>query len=85
MQAVGGSIKGAVTPENVQTSVLAIQGTDTVASTYSLNGGYLIKGLNAGSYDLHFLPTDATLGTQVKTGVTVSTGNLTLVDTVRLN
>jgi hypothetical protein len=85
MQAVGGSIKGVVTPENVQTSVLAIQGADTIASTYSLNGGYIIKGLNAGSYDLHFLPTDSTLGTQVKTGVSVSTGNLTLVDTVRLN
>jgi hypothetical protein len=84
LQAIGGSIKGYVTPDSLQTSVLAIQGTDTVASTYSLNGGYIIKGLNAGTYNLHFIPTDSTFKTQVKTGVVVNTNNVTTVDTVRL-
>jgi hypothetical protein len=85
MQAIGGSIKGVVAPDSLQTAVLAIQGADTVASTYTLGGGYLIKGLNAGTYDLHFLPSDASLSKQVKTGVAVSTGVVTTVDTLRFN
>jgi hypothetical protein len=84
LEAIGGSIRGYVTPNTVQTAVLAIQGTDTVASTYSLNGGYIIKGLNAGAYNLHFLPTDTSFKTQVKTGINVGVNNVTTVDTVRL-
>ena len=85
LQALGGSIKGSVAPDSLQTAVLAIQGVDTVASTYTSNGNYLIRGLNAGSYDLHFLPSDTSLSKQIKTGVTVSTGVLTTVDTVHFN
>lgn len=84
LQALGGSIKGAVAPDSLQTAVLAIQGADTIASTYTMNGSYLIKGLNAGTYDLHFLPSDNSISKQIKTGITVSTGVLTTVDTVSL-
>src|SRR5882724_1425579 len=46
LEAVGGSIKGWVLPDTVTTSVLAIHGPDTVASTFTgSNGGYLIRGL----------------------------------------
>lgn len=85
LQAVGGSIKGAVMPDSLQTAVLAIQGTDTVASTYTLNGGYFIKGLNAGTYDLHFLPGDTSLSKQIKSSIVVNTGVVTKVDTLRYN
>lgn len=83
MQAVGGSIKGYVLPNTVRTSVLAIQGTDTVASTYTLNGGYLLKGLSGGTYTLRFLP-DSPYLAQSRTGVTVNTNAVTTVDTVRV-
>lgn len=85
MQAIGGSIRGTVTPDSLQTAVLAIQGTDTVASTYTSGGNYQLRGLNAGTYDLHFLPSDSTLSEQVKTGIVVNTGVVTTVDTTRFN
>jgi hypothetical protein len=84
MDAIGGSIRGQVLPANVPTAVLAIQGSDTVASTYSLNGSYWIRGLNAGAYNLHFIPTDPAYPNQVKNGIIVTANQVTLVDTVRL-
>lgn len=84
MQAMGGSIRGFVLPDSVRTSVLAIQGTDTVASTYTSAGSYIIKGLNAGTYDLHFLPSDSAFSNKVKTGVSVTNNVVTTVDTLRL-
>ena len=84
LDAVGGSIKGYVRPNTFQTSVLAIQGFDTVASTYTSNGNYLIKGLGAGTYSLHFIPTDATYLKQIKPLIGVIVGNVTTVDTVTL-
>ena len=85
MQAIGGSIKGTVAPDSLQTAVLAIQGSDTVASTYTSNGGYLIRGLNAGTYDLHFLPSDNSVSKQIKAGIIVNTGFVTTVDTLHFN
>jgi len=84
--AVGGSIKGFVLPDSVTTGVYALQGPDTIASTFTgSNGGYLIKGLAAGSYTLNFVPGDTTFTTQTKTGIAVTTGNVTVVDTVHLH
>ncbi|HEV8285802.1 MAG TPA: DUF4382 domain-containing protein [Chitinophagaceae bacterium] len=84
--AVGGSIKGFVLPDTVTTAVYAIQGPDTIASTFTAsNGGYLIKGLAAGSYTLNFAPNDTTFTKQTKTGIAVTTGNVTTVDTVFLH
>ncbi|MCU7549501.1 DUF4382 domain-containing protein [Chitinophagaceae bacterium LB-8] len=84
LEAAGGTIKGYIKPDSIQTAILAIQGPDTVASTFSLSGGYLIKGLNPGTYDLHFLPSDTTLAKQVKTGISVTIGKVTTVDTLKL-
>jgi len=82
---VGGSIKGFVLPDSVTTAVYAIQNPDTIASTFTgSNGGYLIKGLAAGSYTLSFVPNDTSFATQTKTGIAVTTGNVTTVDTVHL-
>jgi len=86
LQAAGGSIKGFVLPDTVSTAIIALQGTDTIASTYtSADGGYLIKGLSAGTYSLHFLPSNPSFQDNQKDGVNVVTGNVTLVDTVYLN
>jgi hypothetical protein len=84
--AVGGSIKGFVLPDTVTTAVYAIHAPDTIASTFTgSNGGYLIKGIAAGSYTLSFVPNDTTFTTQTKTGIAVTTGNVTTVDTVVLH
>lgn len=84
LTAMGGNIKGFVLPDSVQTAVLAIQGTDTVASTYTAAGGYSIRGIDAGTYSLHYIPVDTLFKKYVKDGVTVSLGQVTTVDTVKL-
>lgn len=84
--AVGGSIKGFVLPDTVTTAVYAIHSPDTVASTFTgSNGGYLLKGIAAGTYTLSFVPNDTTFKTETKAGVAVTTGNVTVVDTVHLH
>ena len=86
LEAQGGSIKGFVLPDTVTTAVLAIQGPDTIASTFTgSNGGYLIRGLTAGTYSLSFVPNDTTFVDETKTGIAVTTGNVTVVDTVHLH
>jgi len=85
LNAVGGSIHGFVLPDSVTTAVYAIQTPDTIATTFTgSNGGYFIKGLPAGSYTLSFVPGDTTFKTESRTGIDVSTGNVTIVDTVHL-
>jgi hypothetical protein len=84
LQSIGGSIKGYVLPNTFNTSVFAIQGTDTVAGTTTVSGAYLIKGLNAGAYTVSFVPGDTTYKSQTKTGVNVTNNTVTTVDTVRL-
>jgi hypothetical protein len=82
MQALGGTIRGFVLPDSVRTAVMAIKGTDTVG-TYTLNGGYTIKGLDPGTYSLYFNP-DSPFVSQTKTNIIVNTNVVTTVDTVRL-
>jgi hypothetical protein len=84
LNAVGGSIKGAVTPGSILTAVYAINGTDTISTFTDTTGGYLIKGVPAASYTLQYTPMDVTYKSQTKTGIAVTTGNVTVVDTVRL-
>ncbi len=85
LESIGGSIKGVVTPFYFSSQVLAIQGSDTVATTYiGNNGGYLIKGLSPGSYNVHVIPEDPSFMKGLKSGVIVNTGSVTLVDTVKL-
>jgi len=84
LQAVGGSIRGFVLPDSINTAVFAIQGIDTIAGTYTSNGSYMLKGLNAGVYTLGFAPADTTYKKQNKTGISVATNAVTTVDTVRL-
>ena len=85
LNAVGGSLKGVVMPNTFQTVVYAIQGTDTVASTYTgLTGGYLIKGLPAGTYSVYFLPTDNTYQDSVRNNISVMFNTVTKLDTMFL-
>ncbi|MGN6402495.1 MAG: DUF4382 domain-containing protein [Flavisolibacter sp.] len=84
LQAVGGNVQGYVLPDSLRTAVFALQGTDTIAGTYTSGGSYMLKGLNAGTYTLAFSPSDSTYKSQTKTGVVVTTNTVTTIDTVRL-
>jgi len=83
--AVGGSIKGVVDPSSFITSVSAINGTDTTSTFTNSTGNYFIKGLPAASYTLRFVPGDTTYVIDTRTGISVTTGNVTTVDTVHLH
>jgi Domain of unknown function (DUF4382) len=86
LEAQGGSIQGWVLPDTITTSVFAIQTPDTIASTFtSSTGGYLIRGLPAGTYSLSFVPGDTTFVDEVRNGITVTTETVTIVDTVHLH
>ncbi|MGN6420111.1 MAG: DUF4382 domain-containing protein [Pseudobacter sp.] len=85
LQEAGGSISGVVTPYNFRTAVFAIQGTDTVAGTSTdLMGNYLIRGLSAGTYTVGYAPASDNFNSQNKSGVIVTTGSVTKLDTVAL-
>lgn len=84
LEAIGGSIKGYVKPNSFATAVYALQGADTVAGTYTVNGAYMLKGLNAGTYTVAFSPSDVTYQKQTKPDVNVMVNNITTVDTVQL-
>ena len=86
LEAIGGSIKGVVMPDSFQTAVYAVQGIDTVATTFTgSGGGYLIKGLTAGTYSVHYHPSDITYMDSIRTGISVSTDNVTVIDTTFLH
>lgn len=85
LAAQGGSVKGVVQPAVVPSAVLLINGTDTVASTYTgLGGAYLLKGIDAGTYSLHVISTDSTLAPATINNVNVVTGQVTVADTIHL-
>ena len=84
LEAAGGSLRGFVLPDSIATAVFALQGTDTIAGTYTSNGSYVLKSLDAGTYSLAFVSSDTTYQSQNKTGITVLNNNVTTVDTVTL-
>jgi hypothetical protein len=86
LNAVGGTIKGVVMPKNFRTVVYAIQGTDTIASTFTGNtGGYLFKGLPAGNYSLNYLPSDNAYQASSRTGISVMFNTTIKIDTTYLH
>jgi hypothetical protein len=83
----GGNIEGVVVPDSVRTIIIALQGTDTIASTFTdtTSGKYLFKDLPAGNYSLTFIPSDTTFIIPPTLPATVMLGQITNVDTVKLH
>jgi hypothetical protein len=82
----GGNVKGVVLPGSVRTAVYAIKGPDTIATTYSdttMKGAYYFHDIAAGSYNFSYVPQD-TIHLTTQRNVTVTLGQTTTVDTVRL-
>jgi hypothetical protein len=76
-EAQDGAIKGIVNPAASTPAIYAITGTDTVATTYTDDAGnFLLRGLDAGTYKVVFLPNSA-YDTLTQENVNVTIGNVT--------
>jgi Domain of unknown function (DUF4382) len=81
----GGNLTGVVWPDSIRTAVFAINGVDTVSSTFTdiTNGNYFIKDIPAGVYSLQFNPSDTTYKTAQR-NATIVLGQTATLDTVVL-
>jgi hypothetical protein len=81
----GGNLKGVVLPDSVRTAIYAINGVDTVASTYTdtLNGNFFFNDIPGGSYSLSYLPEDTSFKS-TQQNVSVVLGQTAIADTVVL-
>lgn len=76
-EATSGAISGTTTPLEAAPAVFAIQGMDTVATSYTDDlGKFLLQGVPAGTYVVSFSPT-AGYVSQQKENVIVTIGNIT--------
>jgi hypothetical protein len=84
-KASGGAIQGVVLPDSAKAHIMAISGTDTLGALPDASGFYKIPGLPSGSYTLIFNPDSATTyQSATLQNISVTTGNVTTVDTLRL-
>lgn len=86
-QAESGGIKGIVLPVAAKGWVFAIaNATDTVSSTPAelSSGVFLLRGIPASTYKVSFHATAGTYRDTTFTGVTVTTGNITDLGTLKL-
>jgi Domain of unknown function (DUF4382) len=82
--ATAGAIRGKVLPENVPTTVYAIQASDTLGSAMTeTDGDFTVSVLPAGVYSVAFHPTGAYRDTTL-VNVNVTAGATTDVGTVQL-
>lgn len=82
----GGNVRGVVLPDSVRTTIYAIRGIDTIATTYSdttRGGSYYFNDIVAGNYNFRYIPQD-TIHQITQRNVAVVLGQTTIVDTVRL-
>jgi hypothetical protein len=81
----GGNIQGVVVPDSVRTAIYAINGIDTVASTYTStsNGNFWFGDIPAGTYTLSYVPTDTTFK-NVQSNISVTLGQTAVADTMKL-
>ncbi len=81
----GGNVRGVVAPVFERTTIYAINGPDTLASTSTsiINGQYFIRNLPAGPYSFSYVP-DNIIYKNAMRNVPVTLGQTTVVDTVRL-
>lgn len=82
-QATSGAIKGIVNPANLKPAVYAVMGTDSFGTYADSTGYYMIQGLQAGSYNVVFVPAAPTASKTVN-GVNVTIGQVTDMGTVNV-
>lgn len=86
-EATSGAIEGEVEPKSENVAVYAIQGQDTVRSTYAIPdvAGYLLEGLPEGTYTVAFDPGENSgLAPATVENVDVTIGQVTALQTITL-
>ena len=84
-EAQDGAISGVILPLDATPAVYAIQGSDTVTSSYTdINGAFLLRGLEAGSYKVGIDPSLDYLQSSEE-NVQVSIGVVTDIGTIQLS
>lgn len=84
-EAQDGAISGVILPLEASPALYAIQGSDTITSTYTDdNGEFTLRGLGAGSYTVGIDPVAGYLQESVE-NVQVSIGAVTDIGTVQLS
>jgi hypothetical protein len=76
-EATSGAISGTTTPLAATPAIFVIQGTDTVATSYTDEAGhFLLRGVPAGTYVVSFSPSVGYTPQQSE-GIVVTVGNVT--------
>jgi hypothetical protein len=82
-QAVSGAISGMVSPAASSPKIYAIAGTDTVGTVADATGKFYFPGLNAGTYNVRFVPVSP-YAVKTVTNVTVTNGAVLDMGTVTI-
>ena len=83
VEAESGAIKGIISPVAASPAVYAINGQDTVATSFAdqLSGKFLLKGVPAGTYTIRFAPGTGYVAS-TKSSVAVTVGSVTDLGTI---
>lgn len=81
-ESASGSIAGKFEPITARGNAYAISGNDTVGAIADSNGNFLIKNLDAGTYDVWMLPASSYADTTI-TSIDVLTGQRTNLGTIQ--
>ena len=81
--ATSGAIRGTVSPAAARPLVYAIHGPDTVSAPTNAEGQFLVKGLNAGKYNLLFVPRSPYATTELA-NVDVTVGTVKNIGTIQV-
>lgn len=83
-EAVDGAIKGIVSPADASPAVYAIIGEDTLGTSFANEAGeFMILGLDAGAYNVSFMPKSEYVEKTIE-NVEVVIGNVTDLETIEL-
>ena len=77
----GGTVRGVVSPGNVNTAVLAVKDNDTLGTYTDTMGNYMLKALPPGMYSMHFFPDSASGAAIADTsGIVINDGEVSQIN-----
>ncbi len=82
-EATTGAISGSINPAEALPTIHAIIGLDTISTIAEVNGDFLIKGLQAGTYKLDLIPIDGYSEKEIE-GIEVNNGTVTNAGTIEI-
>ena len=86
-EATSGAVRGSVLPESENVAIYAMQGLDTIGTSYAIENiaDFIISGLDAGIYHIVFDPGETSpLNSFTVEGIEVIIGEVTQMDTIEL-